>query len=552
MKKMFCRILSVLMVLAMLLPLSAIPVNALDECRLAYTIENGEVTITGFRRPIDDVITIPDTLEGYPVTAIAKSAFFRKTTISSIIIPSSIKRIGQDAFYQCYSLENVYISDLSAWCKIEFDGSQATPMCYASNLYLNGELLTDLTIPEDITQLIDYAFYGCERLINVTVPETVSNVGYYSFSGCSNLSNVTLSDGLQRIDDRAFLGCTALEEITIPESVTEIGAYAFSACGLTSFTVPESITEIGNGLFSDCTNLTTVNIHDGVNKIGWAAFTRCSSLTTVTIPDGVTQIQSGLFEGCISLAAITIPDTVTSIKSRAFESCTRLTSVTIPEGVTEVWFGAFQDSGLRFVTFLGSAPEMANDIFENVTADVYYPSDDATWTDEMKQDYRGTLTWIGYDPETQSPSDLSHICYDNDEDDFCDRCGKDFRHECISEDGNAFCDICFQCVEHTCTDENGDWYCDLCYQFIEHECISKDGDLFCDICGETIVVQDVLVGDVTGDGQVNMGDVAKLYAYVRAFGLIMDKELAAGDTTGNGRINMADVARLYAQIGGTV
>ena len=552
MKKMSCRILSVLMVLAMILPLSAVPVNAQDETRLAYTIENGEVTITGFRRPIDDVITIPETIEGYPVTAIAKSAFFRKSTICSIIIPPTVTRIGNDAFYYCESLENVYISDLSAWCKIEFDGSRATPMCYASNLYLNGELLTDLTIPEDITQLIDYTFYGCESLTSVTVPETVSNVGYYSFSRCTNLSNVTLADGLQRIDDRAFLGCTVLEEITVPESVTEIGAYAFSACGLTSFTVPESITEIGNGLFSDCTNLTTVNIHDGVNKIGWAAFTRCSSLTTVTIPDGVTQIQDGLFEGCISLAAITIPDTVTSIKTRAFESCIRLTSVTIPEGVTEIWFGAFQDSGLRLVTFLGSAPEMANDIFENVTADVYYPSDDETWTEEMKQDYRGTLTWIGYDPETQSPGELSHVCYDNDEDDFCDRCGKDFRHECISEDGNALCDICFRYVEHTCTDENDDWYCDLCYQFIEHECISKDGDLFCDICGETIVVQDVLVGDVTGDGQINMGDVAKLYAYVRAFGLLMENELAAWDTTGNGLINMGDVSKLYAQIRGIV
>ena len=552
MKKMFCRILSVLMVLAMLLPLSMVPVNAWGELKLFYTIENGEVTITNSNDPIDGIITIPETIEGYPVTAIAKSAFFRESTIHSIIIPPTVTRIGNDAFYYCESLENVYISDLSAWCKIEFDGSRATPMCYASNLYLNGELLTDLTIPEDITQLIDYTFYGCESLTSVTVPETVSSVGYYSFSRCTNLSNVTLADGLQRIDDRAFLGCTVLEEITVPESVTEIGAYAFSACGLTSFTVPESITQIGNGLFSDCTNLTTVNIHDGVNKIGGRAFSGCSSLTTVTIPDGVTQIREGLFEGCISLTEIMLPDDVTSIGAWAFDGCTRLTSVTIPEGVTEVWYGAFQDSGLRLVTFLGSAPEMANDIFENVTADVYYPSDDATWTEEMKQDYRGTLTWIGYDPETQSPGELSHVCYDNDEDDFCDRCGKDFRHECISEDGNAFCDICYQYVEHTCTDKNGDWYCDLCYRFIEHECISKDGDLFCDICGETIVVQDVLVGDVTGDGQINLGDVAKLYKYVRAFGLLMQNELAAWDTTGNGRINMADVARLYAQIKGTV
>ena len=98
MKKMFCRILSVLMVLTMILPLVAIPVNAWGELRLSYTIENGEVTITGSNDPTNNIITIPETIEGYPVTAIAKSAFFRKSTICSITIPSTVTRIGQDAF----------------------------------------------------------------------------------------------------------------------------------------------------------------------------------------------------------------------------------------------------------------------------------------------------------------------------------------------------------------------------------------------------------------------------------------------------------------------
>ena len=546
--KQFCGIVFALALLVQLLPLTAIPVNAWGELRLSYTIENGEVTITGSNDPTNNIITIPETIEGYPVTAIAKSAFFFKTTVHSITIPSTVTRIGDDAFYYCESLENVYISDLSAWCNIAFDGPRATPMYYASNLYLNNELLTDLTIPEDITQLIDYTFYGCDSLINVTVPETVSDVGYYSFSKCTNLSNITLPDGLQRIDDRAFLGCTVLEEIIIPESVTEIGAYAFAFCGLTSFTVPETITEIGNGMFSDCTNLTAVNIHKGVNKIGWAAFTRCSSLTTITIPDGVTQIQDGLFEGCTSLTAITIPDTVTSIKTWAFEGCTSLTSVTIPKGVTEVWFGAFQDSGLRFVTFLGPAPEMANDVFENVTANVYYPADE-TWTDEVKQDYRGTLTWTGYNPESVG----SHICYDNDHNYHCDSCGINLYHECINEDEDIFCDVCYRLFDHPCVDEDGDYRCDLCHGIMDVPCISQDGDFFCDICGSRMEKPEALVGDVTGNGQVNMGDVSRLYAHVRATGIIRDLNvLAAADTNDNSSINMGDVSKLYAQIRGTI
>ena len=418
MKEMFCRILSVLMVLTLILPLSMVPVNAWGECKLVYTIENGEVTITGSNRPIDDVITIPETIEGYPVTAIANGAFLFKSTIHSITIPPTVTSIGKDAFNLCDSLENVYISDLSAWCKIDFDGSRATPMCYASNLYLNNELLTDVTLPENITQLIDFTFYSCESLNSVTVPETVTDIGYYSLAECTSLSNVTLPDGLQRIEKCAFSGCTALEEITIPESVTEICDYAFAACGLTTFTVPESITVIGNGMFSGCTNLTTINIHDGVNKIGGGAF----------------------------------------------EGCTSLTSVTIPEGVTEVWLGAFQDcTSLTSITFLGSAPEIDNDVFENVTANVYYPAADETWTDEGKRDYRGTLTWIGYEPE----------------------------------------------------------------------------------------VPTLIVGDVTGDGQVNMGDVSGLYAQIR--GVSLTKERSAqevADINGDGNVNMGDVSSLYAQVRG--
>ena len=464
MKEMFCRILSVLMVLTLILPLSMVPVNAWGECKLAYTIENGEVTITGSNNPTDGVITIPDTIEGYPVTAIDAGAFLFKSTIHSITIPPTVTSIGKDAFNLCDSLENVYISDLSAWCKIDFDGSRATPMCYASNLYLNNELLTDVTLPENITQLIDFTFYSCESLNSVTVPETVTDIGYYSLAECTSLSNVTLPDGLQRIEKCAFSGCTALEEITIPESVTEICDYAFAACGLTTFTVPESITVIGNGMFSGCTNLTTINIHDGVNKIGGGAFSGCSSLTSITIPDGVTQIQEGMFEGCISLATITIPDTVTSIRIWAFEGCTSLTSVTIPEGVTEVWLGAFQDcTSLTSITFLGSAPELDNDVFENVTANVYYPAADETWTDEVKRDYRGTLTWIGYEPE----------------------------------------------------------------------------------------VPTLIVGDVTGDGQVNMGDVSGLYAHIRGTSLIKERSAQeVADINGDGNVNMGDVSSLYAQVRG--
>ena len=119
-------------------------------------------------------------------------------------IPNSVTSIGSYAFYDCTGLTEVNISDLSAWCKIDFSDYAANPLLYANKLKLNGTEIKDLVISNDITEIKDYAFYRCSGLISVIIPNSVTSIGEYAFD-CNNLRIVkSLSNTPQQCDDYAF------------------------------------------------------------------------------------------------------------------------------------------------------------------------------------------------------------------------------------------------------------------------------------------------------------------------------------------------------------
>ena len=306
-------------------------------------------------------VTIPNS-----VTTIGDSAFDGCKNLTSVTIPNSVTSIGSLAFYGCSGLKSVYISDLSAWCKIEFGGWSANPLYYA-HLYLNGKLVTDLTIPDGVTEIKDYAFYGNSNLTSVTIPNSVTSIGDYAFSDCTGLTSVTIPNSVTAINDGVFNGCSGLTSVTIPNSITSIGDRAFDGCtGLKELTIEEcettlslgcnyfdgfSTAGLGEGLFYDCP-LETVYLGRNIsyksgNQAGYSPFYK-TPITSLAISNSVTSIGNYLFRGCTGLTSVTIPNSVTSIGDCAFSECSNTKELVIEDGEKILELGDNRYDGLVF------------------------------------------------------------------------------------------------------------------------------------------------------------------------------------------------------------
>lgn len=225
-------------------------------------------------------VSIPNT-----VKTIRPYAFSGCSGMTSISIPSSVKNIEEGAFSGCTSLTSVNITDIEAWCNIQFsdwDGGVqriSNPLFCAQHLYLNGEEVHELSIPNTVTSIGANAFLGCTGITSVDIPSSVTSIGKGAFSStgltsvtlpshitsyngafasCNSLTSVEISDGITLIDEGAFNGCAKLNSVAIPNSVTSIGRIAFAYSGLTSISLPSSITSIEEGAFAMCSNLSSV------------------------------------------------------------------------------------------------------------------------------------------------------------------------------------------------------------------------------------------------------------------------------------------------------
>jgi len=131
------------------------------------------------------------------------------TTVQSISIPASVSYISSYAFEECLELKLVYIEDLSAWCKIVFEDHYeegfnylANPLYNGADLYLNGELVTHLVIPEGVSTIKPYAFYGCGSIKEITLPESITEIGQDAFENLINLTTVYAPRNMELIDVR--------------------------------------------------------------------------------------------------------------------------------------------------------------------------------------------------------------------------------------------------------------------------------------------------------------------------------------------------------------
>ena len=308
-----------------------------DELKEAFIDERG----VKYSKDVRKLLKVPQELRrGYSVkegTRIICNNAFAGCSLSNIAIPDSVTDIGNGAFSHCLLLENISIPK-SVICLNGNPFSDWGGMleCLSPTFIYEDDVLFN----KDKSEIVSFRNQKIESYI---IPDSVTKIRDYAFEYCSSLSNIVIPDSVTDIGDGAFWGCSSLSNIVIPDSVTAIGDFAFLDCSsLSKIVIPNSVTKIGDYAFSDCSSLSNIVIPDSVTSIGDYAFGGCSSLSKIVIPNSVTKIGDYAFSDCSSLSKIVIPNSVTSIGDYAFRGCSSLSKIVIPNSVTSIGDYAFR------------------------------------------------------------------------------------------------------------------------------------------------------------------------------------------------------------------
>ena len=324
-------------------------INVFKSCEnlSTVTIDNGvtaipEGTFSGCKKLKS--VTIPGS-----VTSIGKDAF-SNSGLTSVEIPSSVTELCENAFYFCSDLAEVTLNEgLLTIGKSAFDYCKAlksisipaSVTTYGSRAFACTGL-TSITMTLNTTSgTVNSLFSGCAYLETVVINGDITTVADGLFMECGSLKNVTLPNTITGIGSAAFEGCKSLTNYTIPSTVTTIGYRAFLGSGITSIVIPNSVTEIGESAFSDCNKLKSVTLSNSMTTIPYGAFASCTSLETIDFPANIESIGFGAFENS-GLTYLSVPGTVNQISYGAFSNCKSLTAVEIHEGVQIIEESAFE------------------------------------------------------------------------------------------------------------------------------------------------------------------------------------------------------------------
>lgn len=158
---------------------------------------------------------------GKSIVFVEYNAFKGCSGLERVVFQSSLKMIGSDAFKQCDGIRRVDIVDLAGWCRLSFSG-ESNPLCYGGHLFVNGKEVVDLSIPEGVTELGDYAFNGCAGLVTVEMPASLAKIGHRVFRDCPDLKRAKIGSGVEKIGGSVFYGCKALEELAVENPVPPV------------------------------------------------------------------------------------------------------------------------------------------------------------------------------------------------------------------------------------------------------------------------------------------------------------------------------------------
>ncbi len=302
---------------------------------ISFSMANYNPLITGATLYIGGEI-VKDIVIPEGVTKIEALAFNNGSQFETVTLPSTLQSVGATAFAGCENISKVYYNgDLESWCGITFGtsyGSSNTsnPLLLGADLFIGGQKVVDLVVPDTVTSIGWNAFSGCTSIETVSLPSTITSYGHYLFAYCPNLTTVTVADGTADLGNSTtngqymFAYCSSLKTVNLPDSIRTFGSYAFAGSGITSIVLPEETIAVSVRMFSECENLESVVIPAKVGTIDNYAFYHCYALNSVEfVRDengkcGLYNMGTYVFDGCTSLKEIVIPSSVAVIGTTAF------------------------------------------------------------------------------------------------------------------------------------------------------------------------------------------------------------------------------------------
>ena len=270
-------------------PQDGMRLTAVYEGVLEYTRVDDGYAVSATEGYAGVNVVIPEEYNGMPVTEVAENAFSGCTSMKTLRIPDSVKRVGKGALSGCTSLESIVLPFVG-------ESVDTTDESNRGMVYLFGHSSGSSWTKD----------YGLKQ---VTVTDVATYIPRGAFEGMISLQYVNLGENITAIGASAFSNCSNLVSVTLPEKCVSIGAYAFANCSKAAITVKGAITALGSYSFSN------------------------SGITAITLGEGITSIPDNCFYGS-SLRSIVLPSSVTSVGSAAFRNCTRLTGVTVNSVVT--------------------------------------------------------------------------------------------------------------------------------------------------------------------------------------------------------------------------
>ena len=224
------------------------------------------------------------------------------------------------------------------------------------------EDVTKVVIQNGITGIGNRAFYDFRSMEEVSIPDSVTRIGNGAFSACTSLRSISIPDSVTAIGSHTFEGCTQLETVQLPAGLTALPLGIFERCSqLKNVTIPSGVTVINSGAFGGCSSLEEITLPSGLTNIYASAFYGCSALKHIMIPSGVKTIESWAFKNCSSLEEVSLPSGITAIYMEVFYGCTSLTTVGIPSGITEVGGDIFSQAPVSTVMYAGTLAQWESD-----------------------------------------------------------------------------------------------------------------------------------------------------------------------------------------------